>query len=261
MRNHPFWDPLANYFPMKLVKTAELSPDKNYLLAWHPHGIVSLSAVINVCTNGTRFAEQFPGINRYLATLDMHFKQPFRRELLSAFGLVGSSFKALLTVLSDVNKGKAVVLVVGGAEEALECHPNVFKLCLERRKGFIRLALESGAYLVPVYSFGETSTFKQVWNPVGSRLRAFQTRFKTVVGLSPVAAYGTNIIPFVPGIVPFRTEVVSVVGTPIPVERTPNPTREQVDELHRLYKSKLSELFEAHKSKYGVSEDSHLEFY
>ncbi|CAD5224360.1 unnamed protein product [Bursaphelenchus okinawaensis] len=261
MRNHKFWDSLANYFPMSLEKTMDLDPNRNYLFAWHPHGIISLSAVINVCTNGTKFVETYPGITRYLATLDMHFKQPFRRELIAAFGLVGASFKALVNVLSDANKGKAVVLVVGGAEEALECHPDIYKLCLERRKGFIRVALETGADLVPVYSFGETSTFKQVWNPVGSRLRTLQTKIKDIVGLSPVLAYGVAFIPHMPTIIPFRTKVVSVVGAPIRVERNQNPSREEVDELHKLYKTKLVELFESHKAKYGVPKDSHLEFY
>lgn len=58
--------------------------------------------------------------------------------------------------------GKAVVLVVGGAEEALDAHPGYHILTLKSRKGFIREALKSGASLVPAYSFGENDVFEQV---------------------------------------------------------------------------------------------------
>lgn len=113
-------------------------------------------------TDGTGFCANFPGLRQHLATLDMHFKQPFRRELIAAFGAIGSSFRALRWVLERPEGGQAVGLAVGGAEEALEAHPDSFKLCLERRRGFIRLALCTGCSLVPVYSFGETGTYSQV---------------------------------------------------------------------------------------------------
>lgn len=50
----------------------------------------------------------------------------------------------------------------GGAEEALDAHPGYHTLVLKSRKGFIKKALKTGAYLVPVYSFGENEVFEQV---------------------------------------------------------------------------------------------------
>ena len=40
--------------------------------------------------------------------------------------------------------GNAVVIVVGGAAESLECAPGKNSVTLSRRKGFVRLALEKG---------------------------------------------------------------------------------------------------------------------
>ena len=37
MRNLPIWRHLANYFNIKLHKTADLDPSKNYIFAFHPH--------------------------------------------------------------------------------------------------------------------------------------------------------------------------------------------------------------------------------
>ena len=49
------------------------------------------------------------------------------------------------------------------------------------------------------------------------------------------------------------------VGRPIEVEKTPNPTRQQVEDMHALYVKELVELFETHKSKYGVPPEKRLE--
>lgn len=38
------------------------------------------------------------------------------------------------------------------------------------------------------------------------------------------------------------------------------PSAEEVDRLHQKYLEELRKLFEEHKAKYNVPEDSHLEF-
>lgn len=42
------------------------------------------------------------------------------------------------------------------------------------------------------------------------------------------------------------------------VPKMPHPTREAIDELHETYLEKLTQLFEEHKSKYGLPQDKHL---
>ena len=56
---------------------------------------------------------------------------------------------------------------------------------------------------------------------------------------------------------PLMVPVFSV-GKPIDVEKVPEPTSEQVDELHERYMAALTELFEVHKLKYGAEESSQL---
>ena len=51
------------------------------------------------------------------------------------------------------------------------------------------------------------------------------------------------------------------VGKPIEVQKTSHPSREEVDRLHQRYMKELENLFEAHKLKYNVPRDQHLEFY
>ena len=59
-------------------------------------------------------------------------------------------------------KGLAAVLVPGGALEALNSDEDKIRLVLNRRKGFIKLALRFGVNLVPTFSFGENFIYDQV---------------------------------------------------------------------------------------------------
>lgn len=46
---------------MALVKTAELDPEKTYVIGFHPHGIISMSAFITFATEALNISKTFPG--------------------------------------------------------------------------------------------------------------------------------------------------------------------------------------------------------
>lgn len=50
------------------------------------------------------------------------------------------------------------------------------------------------------------------------------------------------------------------VGKPIEVQKTLQPTEEEVNRLHQHYMEELCSLFEAHKLKFNIPADQHLEF-
>ena len=58
--------------------------------------------------------------------------------------------------------------VVGGAHEAEHAFPNTNRLVLKKRLGFIKLALRTGSFLVPVFGFGENDLWDQLENPPGN---------------------------------------------------------------------------------------------
>lgn len=43
------------------------------------------------------------------------------------------------------------------------------------------------------------------------------------------------------------------MGKPIDVDQTPNPTQEQIDELHQTYIDAVVQLFKENKDKYNAS--------
>lgn len=247
----------CNYFPIKFHPTSDLPNNNNYLVGFHPHGIISVSAY-NFMSNGTGILDHYPNIRFHLCTLVGQFYLPLRREWFMLHGLINCSKESLKHVLSGPQKGKAAVLVVGGAEEALDAHPGMHTLTLKARKGFIKLAIVTGAHLVPCYAFGENELYVQAANDQGTTVRKFQQAFKRFAGFSLPFFHGRGVFNYTFGLLPFRKELNTVLGAPIPVKKNENPSNEEIDELHSLYINKLTELFEEHKQKYGVPEDANL---
>ncbi|XP_027541949.1 2-acylglycerol O-acyltransferase 1 isoform X2 [Neopelma chrysocephalum] len=225
VRSWTVWKYFREYFPIHLIKTSDLNPNHNYLLGFHPHGVLVAGAFGNFCT-----------------------------------GMVSASKESVSYVLNKEGGGHASVIVIGGAEESLNAHPGSLTLNILKRKGFIKMALKHGAHLVPVFSFGENELFKQVANPKGSWLRNIQEKMQKIMGFALPLFHARGIFQYSFGLIPYRQPIHTVVGSPIPVKRNLNPTTEEIDELHALYLQKLRQLFEEHKRNYGIPEHKSLIF-
>uniref|UniRef100_A0AAY4EN75 Acyltransferase n=1 Tax=Denticeps clupeoides TaxID=299321 RepID=A0AAY4EN75_9TELE len=254
VRRWKVWQHLSNYFPIKLVKTAELSPSRNYILGCHPHGIISMGAFACFSTESCGFAQAFPGVRSTLAILAGLFRLPIYRDYIMSAGMRPVSRHSLEYMLTRRGVGNAVVIIVGGAEESLACAPGINTVVMRNRKGFVRLALECGADLVPVYSFGENELYKQVVLPEGSWGRRLQALFKQIMGFAPCLFLGERWL-----FLPYRTPITTVVGSPISVPKLQSPTEERVDHYHTLYMEALTELFHKHKAGCGLADTHKLQ--
>jgi len=241
---------------MALVKTADIEPNRSYVFGYHPHGVISMGAVINFATFATGFDKKFPGVNVHLLTLASNFYIPLCREWILGMGLCDASKETCHNILKK-GKGESIMLAVGGAEESLDSHPGSYKLTLKERKGFVRVALKAGASLVPVMSFGETELWSALPNPDGSRIRYFQQEMKKLLKFTVPFFHGRGVFNYNFGLMPFRRPIHSVVGEPIyidaPYDISTDEGRDKVDEVHALYIARLKELFEKHKKDYGIS--------
>ncbi|XP_068572380.1 2-acylglycerol O-acyltransferase 3b [Cebidichthys violaceus] len=254
VRRWRVWEHLRDFFPIKLVKTAELNPNKNYILGCHPHGIMSAGAFTCFSTESCGFTEVFPGVRATLAILAGLFRIPLLREYLMFTGLCPVSKPCLGHLLSKRGKGNALVIVIGGAAESLASSPGVNTVVMRQRKGFVRVALEFGADLVPVYSFGENDLFQQVVFSEGSLGRRLQDLFKKIMGFAPCLFVGERF-----AFLPYRTPITTVVGSPISVPQRGTPTEGEVNHYHGLYMEGLSKLFHEHKVSCGLSKSHKLQ--
>ncbi|NWI24031.1 DGAT2 acyltransferase, partial [Sula dactylatra] len=260
LRRWSVWKHFRDYFPVKLVKTHDLSPSHNYIIGSHPHGILCIGAFCNFITGSTGFGEMFPGIRPFLTTLAGNFRLPIFREYLMSGGLCPVTRRAIGYLLSKNGTGNAVAIVIGGAAESLSCRPGVTTLILKNRKGFVRMALQHGAYLVPSFSFGENDLFRQVVFKEGSWMRSIQQRFQKMMGFAPCVFYGRGLTSVQSrGFLPYARPITTVVGEPVTVPKIENPSCEMVDMYHEMYVRSLLKLFNENKTKYGLSETDELQ--
>ncbi|KDD73424.1 diacylglycerol acyltransferase, partial [Helicosporidium sp. ATCC 50920] len=156
LRRWRMWEVLRDYFGAEMHRTAELSPSDAHIFGYHPHGILSQGAVLGLGSDALGFSDLFPGVQVHLLTLAVNFMLPFFREYLLAHGHGDVSRDSCLRLL---RRGHSIAIVIGGGAESLYARPGRHELVLRRRQGFVKLALDTGASLVPVYCFGENNTF------------------------------------------------------------------------------------------------------
>lgn len=143
-RDHRAWKYFCDFFPIDLIKTADLDPKDNYIFGYHPHGIMGLGAIGNFCGNGTGFSTKFPGITPHLLTLAGNMRFPLTRDYIMSFGVCTVEKSSVEYILQKMGSGHSAVIVVGGAAESLDAHPGNFRLTLKNRKGFVKIALRNG---------------------------------------------------------------------------------------------------------------------
>ncbi|KYM78214.1 2-acylglycerol O-acyltransferase 2-B [Atta colombica] len=237
-RNNVFWRHFCNYFPLKLVKMVDLDPKKSYLFVSVPHGILSIGIFGSFASDILDCKKLFPGLEFHTITLDQHFKIPLFREYPYSLGydqrdaanalkrfLISQFIKLFLLI--DTSKTLITALII--------------------LKNFIKIA---NTALVPVFSFGETDLYNQIYSPEGSTLRRIQNYIRNLIGLAPIVFSGRGFFQYSFGLIPKRLPVTVVVGSPIELPKIDEPTTEQINEYHEKFMKSLVELFETQKYNY-----------
>jgi 2-acylglycerol O-acyltransferase 2 len=248
-----------DYFPVRLVipKSVRkvITPNRNYMFCYHPHGVASFGCVPCFATEGCNVAEMLPGINIHVQTLKLNFYIPFWRELVVFAGMGDASAGTIRKTLSGP-PGQSVLLVVGGAEEALLAAPKTNRILLGKRKGFVKIALEKGSPLVPIYAFGETNVYG---NYAEGRpwLQNILKKMQKRLGFAIPLIKGRGWFNYNFGPIPHRRQIICVVGKPLDVPKIEKPTQEDVDEWHGKYVQALLDLYHANKPVYDVFTSEH----
>lgn len=264
-RRNYFWHLFAEYFPARLHKTCDLPPTRKYIFGYHPHGIISHGAWAAFATDALGFSEKYPGITNSLLTLDSNFRVPIYRDYILAMGVRSVSKESILNILTKGGSngegmGRGVTVVVGGARESLEAQPGNLRLILRERKGFVKIAVRTGADLVPVLCFGENELYDQLppdKHPLVHRLQMFVLK---VWKFTLPFMHGRGIFNYDVGLMPYRHPLNVVVGAPIKVEQSAAVDQDYIDRLHGLYVDELVQLWERYKDDFASERRGELEF-
>eukprot|EP00047_Mylnosiga_fluctuans_P014017 m.34734 g.34734 ORF g.34734 m.34734 type:complete len:371 (+) comp5256_c0_seq2:440-1552(+) len=222
---------------LKLERTADLPEDRAYIFGVHPHGILPFGAIIALSSERF-FQAMFPKIHFRTLAATFCFYIPIYRDILLWTGVVDAARYSAHRVLE---MGYSLALVPGGATEALYNHPDKDVVYLRKRLGFVKLALETGCSLVPVYSFNECNTFGVVGvnNPT---INSIKQKFQRIFGIS---------LPIITNIIPRKTNITVLIGSPIEVPKIENPTKEEVQKYLDIYIEALTKLYNDNREKYN----------
>jgi hypothetical protein len=139
-------------------------------------------------------------------------------------------------------QGVSIGVMVGGIAEMYLLHPDYEQIKLMDRKGFIRMAVEHGAELLPVYMFGVSKmmSFGPPWlMDVGRRMR-----------MSIGVMYGLWGTP-----VPRRVPLRMAVGLPISVgpamPRSDPRFEAHVEAMHAAMVEGVRAVYYKHRAAYG----------
>ncbi|KAF7596189.1 diacylglycerol O-acyltransferase 1 [Aspergillus hancockii] len=158
--------------------------------------------------------------------------------------------------------GRAITIVIGGARESLDALPHTLRLVLKRRKGFIKLAIRTGADLVPVLAFGENDLYEQVRSEQHPLIHKFQMLIKHTMGFTIPLFHARGVFNYDVGLMPYRRPLNIVVGRPIQVIQQQDREKmddEYIDYLHAKYMQELERLWEQWKDVYARDRTSELE--
>ena len=254
LRRTYLWEVYKNfytdYYPVRLYRTYELPPTKKYIFGYHPHGIGIRGMGICFGMQACGFSKLFPGLHTTFHVTSDAFKVPLWKTHLQLMGCKSVSragCEAQLTSggLDGRGMGNGIVISVGGRREAEHARPNSMDVVVKLRKGFIRLAVETGADIVPVIGFGENDIWDRPENDgsLGERILKFLCRFPPHVKLHR----GRLSI-----VLPFRKQIDVVVGRPIVIEQQAVPDEAYVEKIQSEYIAQLQEIWENWREHFKV---------
>lgn len=156
--------------------------------------------------------------------------------------------------------GRGITIVIGGARESLDAQPNKLRLVLKRRKGFVKMAIRTGADLVPVLAFGENDLYEQVQPDEHPKIHRFQLLVKKILGFTIPLFHARGVFNYDVGLMPYRRPLNIVVGKPIRVVQSSTPEQEDIDRVHEEYVQELERIWHTWKDDFSPHRTEELLF-
>ena len=237
----------CNWFPIEVI----LEGRKHWhdhgvgprIVAYEPHSLLPLGFIAFVTESG--LLPKNMAARWYVCGTSAIFRVPILKHLWG-----WSQTRAVSKgVMADIiKKGATAVVCPGGVAECMHMTDNGAAMVafLNKRKGFVKLALEHDVPLCPSVGIGQTATLDfYIPGPPLFSHKAVE-KFARFIGFVPLAFWGIMGCP-----VPHRRPMRIVVGRPVEVPpQQPGEdaaSERRIEELHRRYVTALTELYDRHR--------------
>lgn len=218
------------------------------LFGFHPHGILCIGFSFNGAWS-KRFLERAGEDCQFLIDKVLREDNPVFKTICDAHGTLSCCDKA--TICSIMGKNKNLAFAPGGFEEATCMAYGEQRAYIKKRTGFVKYALQNGYRVHPVWTFGESHTFRCFTGFLNFRL--WLNRF----GIPAIAMVGLPCFPILP--LP-EARILTCVGKAIKFPKIEQPNARDVAEWHGKYIEGLKETFESNKKAAGYA-DSQFQIY
>uniref|UniRef100_A0A7S3JR52 Acyltransferase n=1 Tax=Aureoumbra lagunensis TaxID=44058 RepID=A0A7S3JR52_9STRA len=234
-----FWKYLFSWFPITIERKKELDPRRTYIFGVHPHGAIAFNRAAYGFDERNLWQKAFPGIDYRVLTATAAFCVPVIRELWLWTRCVSAD---KLTARRVLAAKKSIVIFIGGEREQILSQRGKHILYLKKRKGFVKLAIETKSPLIPIYAFGEVDLYHHY-----NFLLSFRTYLVNTFGIA---------IPLISGsifLLPYKTPLHIIVGEPIEPPSSPSDIidDDMINQLHSRYMIALQSLFDENKARCG----------
>ena len=211
------------------------------ILVAPPHGVFPYGNILAMITWPTYTGHHFLGLAANAA-----LRMPIFKQILCRIGVIDASRSSARRALE--NYPHTIGISTGGVAEVFETTSADECILLSERVGLVKLAIRTGADLVPCYMFGNTKLL-HCW--AGDGLPGGRTVLEKIsrkLGFALIVFYGRFGLP-----IPFRSPVLAVKGKGIPTFhiKCEEPTDEQISAIQNQLIDDMQKLFDDHKHMFG----------
>ncbi|VEU44708.1 unnamed protein product [Pseudo-nitzschia multistriata] len=241
---------VSKYFSFRFVVEKRPPPpeptNKNYhsgIYVAPPHGVFPYGNILSMLGFPTMFGHHFRGLASSAA-----LRPPIFKQVLRSIGTIDASRHVARSALEG---GESIGISTGGVAEIFFTNEKDECILLKERIGLIKLAIRTGADLVPCYLFGNT-TLLNCW--AGEGIPGATTvleKFSRKLGFALILIYGRFFLP-----IPFRKPILAVMGKPVHTHHVKgeDPTPEQIEMIQTQLLTEVERIFNTYKHLYGWDE-------
>ena len=218
-------------FPIRFSSEKQ-EPQKKAIYMFHPHGVFSICHYLHIFTSLTLWKD-YVREKVHACTFKGVFWVPVVSEVVEKCEAIPATYPAMKKKLDE---GVSISVCPGGMREMLDAGKKELRINLLNRKGIFKMALETGAPLIPVLSYGENEAFDVVrWK----WLEPFQKWLKEwdMCILIPSFSSLKKMVSILLGT--SRETIETVIGDVVPIQEG-----DTIESLKKRYITSLETLYE-----------------